>query len=361
MEKYNNSNRRIYNENMRTTTQRVSAGRVSANRTESEHSRARCAVHSTTASEKSRKATARRKRKNKFFKCVFAAIAVFVVITILLCLPIFNINNISVSGNGAIESRYVESQLDYLKGMNVFTSNKGSLVKKYLFDFETIEKDLMINNGRIKDVKVKYSLGGNLKVAIEEATPVAVTEIEEKYYLVDRDWVVMEEFETNPKKKPKVEKQNTKKEKKKHAEDEEQELEQEISYEMIVYEEVKNLPLIKGLSRGDLCVSRVNMEKTGIKNSLFEAAWSFTELSNSPLKKQNNIVKELEVDNLFVIYKLKRGIDVKMGGFSNYNEEKIMYKAQFLESILEELPKKSCGTIDMFSSEKPVFVPGKKK
>lgn len=396
-EKYSASNRRSYNENRRIATRQNPAERTRAARADysgrtrnakgvrgvrnttenavrpsatkaARPSAAKVArpsvtkvVRPSTASERSKRATARRKRKNAIIKYAMIAVAVFIAVSILLCLPVFNIKSVNVSGNTMLDTYALNSQLDYLNGMNAFTSNKGSLIQKYLFNFEALENELMANNGRIAKVDVKYSLGGELKVIIEEAKPIAVAEIDEKYYLLDRDWVVMEEYSDNPMNAPQEtesKKTSKKKNKKKQSDDILQVEEQ--SQATTVYEETKDLVIVKGLSREDLCVSRVNKEKTGLKSSLLEAAWSFTELSNSPLAQDANKIRELEVDNLFVNYGLERGIKVKMGGFSNFNEEQIMYKAQFLEGILNELPGDSRGTIDMFSSEKPVFIPENK-
>lgn len=123
-----------------------------------------------------RQSVSRNKRRHKKNYILYYILLFFIlaVTGITLSLTVFfNVEQISVSGNGGISSQSLIAATGVKKGDNLFRISTGQ-VKKRIFD----------SNVTIDDVAVKRNLPSTLSIVITPAQVEAVIYFQEKYYSV---------------------------------------------------------------------------------------------------------------------------------------------------------------------------------
>ena len=340
----------------------------------------------SSASSRSRKASLRRKRRNKIIKTLLILFVIVIAAVLLMYSPLFSVRNIEISGNNAVSSEEIYKSVEYAKGMNALSMNKGSIIDKFTFDYEEFEEQILNDNGKIAEADVSYSIGGTLSIKVKEAVPVAIANTGDEYVLLDRQWVIIDEYSYDPikaaKKKKKnrgtaadkaepegtdaaeaeetdapkegTEKTNTKKKKSKKAATKRSDSD---PYDL------SDLIQIEGLKRSELRTGHTAEEcgKEDYKLDMLDAVWSLSESDNDPFSEERDAVEKYVVENSSVVVCLKRDLRFRLGDLSLMSVEEIDNKVGLIKGILNELTNKDKGLVDMFSSEKPTFSPDKKK
>lgn len=104
-----------------------------------------------------------------------------ILITLALKLPYFSIKNIIVSNNFNLTADEIVKTSGIFKGNNIFyvSFSKG--------------KDNLLSNPYILDVKLKRKLPSTVMIEVKERKAVFYINIDKKFYVVDKDGVVLEE------------------------------------------------------------------------------------------------------------------------------------------------------------------------
>ncbi|QGU95117.1 FtsQ-type POTRA domain-containing protein [Clostridium bovifaecis] len=126
-----------------------------------------------------------KRRKRKKIKRYMLLFILFISISITLCLklPYFNIKSIEVENNRNISSDEIIKLSDIGTGKNIF----------YL-DLQR-SKTNITKNSYILSVKIRRKLPNIIKIHVEERTAVFYIKKGEKYFVVDKNGVILEEKE----------------------------------------------------------------------------------------------------------------------------------------------------------------------
>jgi cell division protein FtsQ len=97
----------------------------------------------------------------------------------------FKISKINIEGNIHYDDEYIGDLLESLKGSNIFEIDK-----------KKIEDSIIDNMVWIKSVELKKIFPDNINIFLEERKPLLIINYKNKYYLIDREAVVLEEIDT---------------------------------------------------------------------------------------------------------------------------------------------------------------------
>lgn len=123
----------------------------------------------------------RRRRKQKIKKLFMLFIMLIsLLVTLCLKLPYFNIKNVEVSGNKSISKKDIIALSNVKPGSNIFYTNlkDGS--------------NNVLSNPYISDVTITRKLPATILINVKEREAVFYNNIENQYFVVDKDGVVLQ-------------------------------------------------------------------------------------------------------------------------------------------------------------------------
>lgn len=123
-----------------------------------------------------------KRRKKKKIKKLFMLFIMLMSLFVTLCLklPYFNIKNVQVSGNKNISQKDIISLSNLKVGNNIFYIN--------LKDGESN----ILSNPYISNVTITRKLPANIIINVKEREAVFYNNIENEYFIVDKDGVVLQ-------------------------------------------------------------------------------------------------------------------------------------------------------------------------
>ncbi len=131
-----------------------------------------------------KKSRRRRKRKVKYLRIFVALILLLGLIFAFLNLSIFNIREISITGNNKVEAS------------TIITASNLSTEDNFIFlDKERIEKRIS-SISFVESVKVKRSFPLKVNIEVTERKPASTIQISNKYLLIDKYGYIIDESET---------------------------------------------------------------------------------------------------------------------------------------------------------------------
>lgn len=128
-------------------------------------------------------------RKRGILLALFAVLAITVI---LLLSPIFSISKIHVSAVSLYSGEEIASAFQTLNGKNGLVSllrntSFSNLDDLFRLRFGRKEKSMLFDYPLIKNIVIKYDLPDTITVAIEERTPIMVTESNGMYLYLDSE------------------------------------------------------------------------------------------------------------------------------------------------------------------------------
>jgi len=97
----------------------------------------------------------------------------------------FKISKINIEGTTHYDDVYIEEFLEDLKGSNIFEIDK-----------KKIEDSIADNMIWVKSVELKKIFPDNINIFLEERKPFLIINYKNKYYLLDREAIVLEKIDT---------------------------------------------------------------------------------------------------------------------------------------------------------------------
>ncbi|MCX8069112.1 MAG: FtsQ-type POTRA domain-containing protein [Thermodesulfovibrionales bacterium] len=126
------------------------------------------------------------KKHKKSTYVFFAFTAIFTLISLVFTIwwvkDLFIVKDIYIYGNQQLKSDDIRTIIKIKKGDKLFGFSLSELYKR------------LKTYPWIKEAEVRRELTGLLHIKIKEATPIAILNLKDKYYLIDIDGVILEEF-----------------------------------------------------------------------------------------------------------------------------------------------------------------------
>ncbi|AEB75847.1 cell division protein FtsQ/DivIB [Clostridium botulinum] len=127
----------------------------------------------------------KRRKKRRIKKYTLSIILlVSIVTTLCLKLPYFAIKDIEVTNNRNITSEEIKKLSQVQLGKNIFHLNLNKI------------KESILTNSYILDANVKRQFPDHIKIDVQERTAIFYVKQQDKYLIIDKDGVVLEEKAT---------------------------------------------------------------------------------------------------------------------------------------------------------------------
>ena len=144
------------------------------------------------------------RRKRRIFKTAVVVLIIVAVIMLLRIIPLFNINNITVTGNRHYTDKQIIKTLNIPKNQNAFKQFGLNIFNMLTFRYRDLEGKLKKEYPYIYKVKVRYRLFDNVKVEIVEKNVVGAFKKDNKYVVIDRNGKLVEVADSAPENTPVV-------------------------------------------------------------------------------------------------------------------------------------------------------------
>lgn len=132
-----------------------------------------------TQQTKKRKKSKKKKINKKIIGFISIIILIAIIIVLALTAPIFNITDITVSGNNQISSNMIISLSGLKKGENIFKFNSNV-------------KQKIKENTYIETVNIKRKLPGTVMISVEERTVKYQINLINSYVYIDKNGYILE-------------------------------------------------------------------------------------------------------------------------------------------------------------------------
>lgn len=145
--------------------------------------------------EESRKKRARARRRKAFvgwpLKVLTVVAAVLLIATLLVLLPQFTIEKITVTGTRLIDDQAVAGYAQSFVGAHFLTLVDGSLSRYASLRSGSLETKILEAFPLMRDVDVRYHFPSEIRIRVDERLEVLAVRISGGYALLDRDHVIL--------------------------------------------------------------------------------------------------------------------------------------------------------------------------
>lgn len=262
-------------------------------------------IQGTRKSFQKPKKRIRKKRLRLIRYIVILVVLLSTVLFVMLYTPLFNIGRIEVVGNKNVSTANILKEAKIPQGKNVFRFSEGGLIDKSLLTWAPIEKRLADKFVAIESIKVSYLIGGKVTILIHERVPLGWIKVKEDYLLLDEKGMIL----------------------KKQDQPQEGIYLTGLKAEGISIGE--NLVMHKSSWASLLRVIDLCKNQKGMPFSLTEDIKSFD------MSKEDKLS-----------FRLKNGILVVLGDVTFLSNPDIIYRFQYIKSVVNELKDKHSGVID---------------
>jgi cell division protein FtsQ len=206
--------------------------------------------------------------------------AVASLLTILLTLPVWRINQVEVFGATMVSERYIKERAAIPLGDNLFFLNlkkpTASLAQVWQF----------------ADCKIKKRLPATIRIEVVERVPFAVVVISNEAHVIDKEGFILK-------------------------------IEGNAAYDFVAILNTSNLPVVSGLSRTQLEGHKLNAEIAGAIGLSISRCAQFLAAPRLQLDLSDLSAVCILIDDV---------LNVKIGSFENLKE-----KMDVLETILQDV------------------------
>ena len=141
--------------------------------------------------EESRRKRSKARRRRAFLgwplRLLTLAAVLLSLLTLLLLLPQFSIESISVEGTRLIDQAEVAALVEPLKGRHFIQGIGGSLPRYFSLRYGATEERILALSPLIRQVDVRFHFPSRIRVTVEERVEVLAIRVSGGYALIDRD------------------------------------------------------------------------------------------------------------------------------------------------------------------------------